>query len=57
MSGPYQRRDLSNCGCGMLRVVNNCGVLSVKALSYAEYVLCCTEVIVWWVSVSFSLEE
>ena len=30
MSGPYQRRDLSNCGAGRLRVAINCGVLSVK---------------------------
>ena len=29
MSGPYQRRDLSNCGAGrLLRVAINCGVLS-----------------------------
>ena len=32
MSGPYQGRDLSNCGVGRLRVAINCGVLSVKAL-------------------------
>ena len=31
MSGPYQGRDLSNCGVGRLRVAINCGVLSVKA--------------------------
>ena len=30
MSGPYQGRDLSNCGVGRLRVAINCGVLSVK---------------------------
>ena len=30
MSGPYQGRDLSNCGIGRLRVAINCGVLSVK---------------------------
>ena len=29
MSGPYQGRDLSNCGVGRLRVAINCGVLSV----------------------------
>ena len=29
MSGPYQRRDLINCGTGRLRVANDCGVLSV----------------------------
>ena len=35
MSGPYQGRDLSNCGVGRLRVAINCGVLSVKdALSF-----------------------
>ena len=28
MSGPYQGRDLSNCGVGRLRVAINCGVLS-----------------------------
>ena len=30
MSGPYQGRDLSNCGVGRLHVAINCGVLSVK---------------------------
>ena len=30
MSGPYQGRDLSNCGVGRHRVAINCGVLSVK---------------------------
>ena len=30
MSGPYQRRDLSNCGAGRLHIKNNCGVLTVK---------------------------
>ena len=30
VSGPYQWRDLSNCGVGRLRVAINCGVLSVK---------------------------
>ena len=30
MSGPYQGRDLSNCGVGRLRIAINCGVLSVK---------------------------
>ena len=30
MSGPYQGRDLSNCGVGRLRVAINCGVLSVN---------------------------
>ena len=30
MSGPYQRRDLSNCGTGRLCVAINCGVLSVN---------------------------
>ena len=30
MSGPYQGRDLSNCGIGRLHVAINCGVLSVK---------------------------
>ena len=30
MSGPFQGRDLSNCGVGRLRVAINCGVLSVK---------------------------
>ena len=33
MSGPYQGRDLSNCGVGRLRVAINCGVLSVKAIT------------------------
>ena len=33
MSGPYQRRDLSNCGAGRLRVAINCGVLSVKQVA------------------------
>ena len=32
MSGPYQGRDLSNCGVGRLRVAINCGVLSVKRM-------------------------
>ena len=43
MSGPYQRRDLSNCGAGRLRVAINCGVLSVKnvlILPNAENDLC-----------------
>ena len=30
VSGPYQRRDLSNCGAGRLPVAINCGVLNVK---------------------------
>ena len=30
MSGPYQGRDLSNCGIGRLRIAINCGDLSVK---------------------------
>ena len=30
MSGPYQGRDLSNCGVGRLPVAINCGVLSVN---------------------------
>ena len=30
MSGPYQGRDLSNCGVGRLHIAINCGVLSVK---------------------------
>ena len=34
MSGPYQGRDLSNCGVGRLRVAINCGVLSVKVKVY-----------------------
>ena len=34
MSGPYQGRDLSNCGVGRLRVAINCGVLSVLKLLY-----------------------
>ena len=34
MSGPYQGRDLSNCGVGRLRVAINCGVLSVNIASY-----------------------
>ena len=33
MSGPYQGRDLSNCGVGRLRVAINCGVLSVNRQS------------------------
>ena len=28
--GPYQSRDLSNCGAGRLCVAINCGVLSVN---------------------------
>ena len=36
MSGPYQGRDLSNCGVGRLRVAINCGVLSVKANRASE---------------------
>ena len=36
MSGPYQGRDLSNCGVGRLRVAINCGVLSVKAPKCTE---------------------
>ena len=32
MSGPYQGRDLSNCGVGRLRAAIHCGVLSVKAV-------------------------
>ena len=36
MSGPYQGRNLSNCGVGRLRVAFNCGVLSVKQ-SFQEY--------------------
>ena len=31
VSGPYQRRDLSNCCAGMLHVANESGVLSVKS--------------------------
>ena len=31
MFGPYQGRDLSNCGVGRLRVAINCGVLSVNS--------------------------
>ena len=34
MSGPYQGRDLSNCGSGRLRVAINCGVLSVNYLQF-----------------------
>ena len=34
MSGPYQGRDLSNCGVGRLRVAINCGVLSVNAIHF-----------------------
>ena len=34
MSGPYQGRDLSNCGVGRLRVAINCGVLSVKLCKF-----------------------
>ena len=30
MSGPYKRRDLSNCGTWRLRIANNSGILSVK---------------------------
>ena len=30
MTGPYEGRDLSNCGVGRLRVAINCGILSVK---------------------------
>ena len=37
MSGPYQGRDLSNCGVGRLRVAINCGVLSVKAIICGIY--------------------
>ena len=33
MSGPYQGRDLSNCGVGRLRVAINCGVLSVNVFN------------------------
>ena len=36
MSGPYQGRDLSNCGAGRLHVAINCGVLSVK-ISFSHY--------------------
>ena len=32
MSGPNQRRDLSNCGTRRLQVAINCGVLSVNHL-------------------------
>ena len=40
MSGPYQGRDLSNCGVGRLRVAINCGVLSVKD-SYNNIIFGC----------------
>ena len=30
VSGPYQRRDLSNCGARRLHVAINCGVVNVK---------------------------
>ena len=36
MSGPYEGRDLSNCGVGRLRVAINCGVLSVNGVSYSK---------------------
>ena len=35
MSGPYQGRDLSNCGVGRLCVAINCGVLSVKSAPFS----------------------
>ena len=44
MSGPYQGRDLSNCGVGRLRVAINCGVLSVRGKTYligVEYMEAC----------------
>ena len=34
MSGPYQGRDLFNCGVGRLHVAINCGVLSVKVRQF-----------------------
>ena len=30
MYGPYQGRDISNCGVGRLHIAINCGVLSVN---------------------------
>ena len=38
MSGPYQGRDLSNCGVGRLRIAINCGVLSVNNFYCYNYV-------------------
>ena len=42
VSGPYQGRDLSNCGVGRLRVAINCGILSVKGefILYQRYHAC-----------------
>ena len=37
MFGPYQGRDLSNCGVGRLRVAINCGVLSVNSGNTNNY--------------------
>ena len=36
MSGPYQRRDLSNCNAGRLRIANNRGIVSVKMVMAAK---------------------
>ena len=42
MSGPYQGRDLSNCGVGRLRVAINCGVLSVLIIPVVLVGFYCT---------------
>ena len=43
MSGPYQGRDLSNCGVGRLRVAINCGVLSVNSYLHHVFERKCTK--------------